>query len=111
MDPENSLKSEIFDAVNQIDILQTQSINIFDKPQVSQRVFQLLDLLKMRIEAFTHHLEQLPPEENRSLQDLRFNFLKMKEAADALKIDAHEAKAQQDLIRAIDAIKEELNNL
>ncbi len=111
IDPASVLKNEIFDVLNQIEILQQQSINLFDKPEVYHRASQLLDLLEMKIDALTHHFEKLPPEENRSLQDLRFNCQKMKEAAEILKSEVREVKAQQDFMRAIDAIKEDLNRL
>ena len=110
-DDANAIKKELFEALEQIDVLQKQSMNLFDQPKIYNRVFQLLDILDAKFHDLNHFFETPDPDTNRILQDLFFNSTKMRETLENLKLDCHKLEFQQAFIGEIENIKENLNKL
>ena len=106
-----NLKKEILGLLEQIDVLQKQSLNTFDKPEIYTRVFEYLDLLDSKFHELNRFLENPSPDESRAIQDLFFHIKKMKDVMEDLKLEPHNLKFQQPFIEGIDHIKEDLNKI
>jgi predicted phosphatase len=105
------IQKEIHDILEQIDVLQKQSINLFDHSKVYKRAFQLLEVLDAKIHELNRQFESPNPEENQILQNLFFNVKKMQDLGESLKLNPQKLQFQQDFIIAIDHIKEDLNRI
>ncbi len=108
---EESVKREILETIEHLDILQKQSLNRFDTPEIYQRVFQLLEILEAKMQDLNHLFPEPSPDTNRLLQDLFFNVKKMRESTEDLKSTPQKLQFQDDFIGVIDRIKEDLNKL
>jgi len=109
--PEDVVKQEIHHILEQLDVLQKQSMNRFDQPEVYHRVFQLIDVLDAKIHELNHFHEDPAAEANRHLQDLFFHSKKMKETVESLKLHVQKLEYQQQFKTSLDHMKESLNHL
>lgn len=109
--PEEVIKQEIHHVLEQLDVLQKQSLNRFDNPEIYKRVFQLLDVLDAKIHELNHFHKDPDTETNRIFQDLFFHSKKMQETVESLKLDVQKLEFQQQFIASIDHMKESLNQL
>ncbi|NGX59683.1 MAG: hypothetical protein KR126chlam3_00839 [Chlamydiae bacterium] len=108
---ENAIKKELQEALEQIDVLQKQSLNLFDKPKVYHRAFQILDAIDAKIHDLNHLFPEPNSEENRAIQDLFFSVKEMRETIEDLKSNSHKLEFQQKFIESINRIKDDINNL
>lgn len=105
------IKADIFDAFNHLDIVQMQSMHLFDRPQVAHRASDLVKILEDNAKSLNQLLHHPTPEQERLLQDLFFNLKKILEAIRDLKLRPHELKHQQAFIKAKDHIRKSIDQL
>lgn len=103
------IKNQILEDLRHIEVIRNQSINRFDHQEVYSRVFQLIDVLEMRIDEWNHFFKNPSAKENQSLQDLFFNIKKLKQTGKDLKYDPQNFSLQQNFQDAIDRLKEEMH--
>lgn len=109
--PEAGIKQEIAHLLEQLDLIQKQSINRFDHAEVSDRAFQLLDLLDGKIHELNEFHKDPNEETARNIQDLFFHAKTMQETVENLKLDTHKLENQQQFIASIDEMKKSLYRL
>lgn len=106
-----TVKEDILKTIEQLDVLQKQSLNRFDTPEIYERVFEYLDLLDANMHKFNDQHPDPDQETNRLLQDLFFHIKKMRETTIDLKEDPAKLQSQDDFISSIDRLKEDLAKL
>lgn len=107
----NSIKTDMFDAFEHLEIIQMQSMNLFNKPQVSQRVLDLVKVLEGKSKDLSHLISNPTPDDERLLQELFFNLKKIKDVTGDLKINPLELKNQQAFMNAKDHIRKCLDQI
>lgn len=107
----NNIKTNMFDAFKNLELVQMQSLNLFNKPQVSQRAFDLIKVLEDNAKNLNHLLPNPSPDEERLLQELFFNVKRIKEVVGDLKLNPQELKNQEAFMKAKDHIRKCLDQL
>lgn len=105
------LKKEILENLRHIEIVQNQSINRFDHPEVYERVFDLLDVLDGLGEDLKHLIGAPTPEKNQFLQDVFFCLKKLRQTSENLRFEPQKLSLQNDFKEAIEGLKEELHRM
>lgn len=108
----DQIRKDINDALDHLNILYNQSVNIFDKPDVFNRVLQLLDVLERKIKQLNLFFEQEDSNKTRQIEDFFFSVKKMKEELEKLRLgesDPHKVEFQNTFLKSIDHIKRDLN--
>lgn len=109
-DPYN-LKKEMSETLEHLDILQMQSLNLFNKPEVHRRAQDLIDVLDDKAKKLAHLLSDPSPDEEQHLQNLIFNITRLNETIQDLKLWPLDLSYQQKFMHAKDQVRSGLDHL
>ena len=109
--PSDNVKRELYALIENVDVIQNQSLNLFNKPEIYERVFYLLEQIDEKLHELNGFYHEPSPDEERAFQDLFFMVNKMQNLMENLRITPREFKFQQPFIDAIEEIKENLHKL
>lgn len=109
LNPSENVKKELYALLEQIDVIQKQSLNSFDKPEIYERVIALLEQMDGKLHELNALYTSPTPDQSRAFQDLFFNVKKMVALMENLKLTPQEFKFQQPFVDAIDEMKANLH--